>query len=261
MKLSAAIFAIAFLPVRAFCEEHNFANGESITVQSDQAYVLVRTIKQPGGMLRGNFRFSPILIRVLSDEELKSASALSQKDPEHWKDEIGSNVAEPLADQPYAEEGEEEFLLTSLKPGTYVLGGLAVTNWTTQGTGILTTSLCMGTVKFEAKPGVITDLGTIVTARDNEPTSIPELSGMVVGKGIDTDTIVEIAAVRPATATTEKPKSIESAPLVSADYQAVGAFPNYLSGPLSRLAPLPGVLDYDKDGQVIDLKAAKGTSP
>lgn len=42
------------------------------------------------------------------------------------------------------------------------------------------------------------------------------------------------------------------------------AFPNYIGdyvggGQLSRLAPLAGVLDYDKNGDVVDLKLNANT--
>ena len=35
------------------------------------------------------------------------------------------------------------------------------------------------------------------------------------------------------------------------------AYPNYPGSHLSRLAPLPGVLAYDNDGDVVDLKDMK----
>ena len=70
--------------------------------------------------------------------------------------------------------------------------------------------------------------------------------------------IPEGVAIRPAISASAVPQALQSLPLVAADYSAVPPFPNYLGGPLSRLAPLPGVLDYDKDGDVVDLKAARG---
>jgi hypothetical protein len=39
----------------------------------------------------------------------------------------------------------------------------------------------------------------------------------------------------------------------------VGAFPNYLGAGLNRLAPIANVLDYDGDGQVIDLRSPRET--
>jgi hypothetical protein len=51
----------------------------------------------------------------------------------------------------------------------------------------------------------------------------------------------------------------KSLPLAPADYGAVGAFPNYLGARLNRLAPMANVLDYDGDGQVIDLRNPRET--
>jgi hypothetical protein len=63
-------------------------------------------------------------------------------------------------------------------------------------------------------------------------------------------------AIRPAGSTADVPAAIAALPRVAADYRAVPPFFNYTGAPLSRIAPLAGVIDYDKDGRVIDLKAA-----
>jgi hypothetical protein len=63
-------------------------------------------------------------------------------------------------------------------------------------------------------------------------------------------------ALQPATAATPVPAKLQTLSIVPADYRAVEPYPNYLGAPLTRLAPVAGVLDYDKDGNVIDLKTA-----
>jgi hypothetical protein len=246
MKLCALLFAALFLPACAFADEHQFAGGEPVAVQPDKAYILVRVLTVPGTRLNGTLKPTPILIRLLGDDELKQADSLAEKDPQGWKNDVEANVVEPLADQPYAEQNGEEFLLTSLKPGVYVLGGLALANWASSGTGQMIASFCMGTVNFQAKPGVVTDLGTILIAPDDAPTTIPELANVVSGKPT-------------VTPTTEIPVALKSLPLAPADYGAVGAFPNYLGGRLNRLAPMANVLDYDGDGHVIDLRSPRAT--
>jgi hypothetical protein len=257
MKLRALIAAISLLSTPAMADVHRFSNGEAVTVQPDQGYVLVRTFQFPGGRLSGTAMLAPIFVRVLSDDEVTQARALATADPDRWQDKIESNVVEPFADKPYALVGNEEYLLVALKPGTYILGGAALTNWIMVSSGIMTTSLCMGTVKFEVKPGVITDLGAVLGARDDLPTDIPELSGVVMGKPIGSEARPFTLAIRPGAQ--DVPAALSALPRVPADYRAVGAMPNYSGAPLSRLAPLPGVLDYDKDGNVIDLKA--GAAP
>jgi len=260
MKFKALIFAAFLIPVQAFAADGQFADGAPVTLQPDQAYILVRTFHVDGGGLHGTSMFAPVLARVLSQPELERAKTLSQQEPGKWMDDIPSNVVEPLADHPYLVQDDKEYMLMSLKPGEYVIAGIAVTNWAAVSTGLMATSLCMGTVKFEARPGVITDLGAIFTARDDEPTEIPELSKVVSGKPRGFGVYPVIAAIRPAAPAADIPDALKNLPIEPATYRPVGAFPNYLGARISRLAPIPGVLDYDKDGNVIDLKAANATS-
>jgi hypothetical protein len=220
-----ALLGAVLISPPAFGDEHPFTEGQAVKVDSDQAYILVRMFKKPCGLVCGNRYYAPLLIRALSEDELKRADALAKEDPDGWRDRIEPNVVVPRASKTYAEVGMEEFLLTSLKPGTYLLGGLAAIP------GTLQASLCMGTVKFEAKPGVITDLGTIVNARNDEPTDIPELANVVMGKSMGDATFLEAVAIRPMTASTELPETLKSVPRVAADYHAVPPFPNYLTGP------------------------------
>ncbi len=249
------ILAAVLLPFSASANGRQFQNGEPVAIQSDQAYILVRTFEQPGRALAGTEKFAPVLIRTLDQGELNHAEALAQASPQHWQDQMESNVVEPLADRPYEVRDGEEFLIISLKPGEYVLGGIAVTSWAVKSEGMIITSLCMGTVKFEAKPGVITDLGAILMARDDETTNIPELSTFVSAKPRGFGPMPWTVAVRPETPTMETPDALKALSPVMAEYRAVGAFPNYLGARISRLAPIPKVLDYDKDGNVVDLKA------
>jgi hypothetical protein len=256
MKRFLLILCTILLPACAFAEDHQFVNGEAVTLQPDRAYILVRTLRRPGGALRGTVSFGPILFRVLTDAELGQAESLAKSDPDHWVDQVESNVVRPSSAMPYLHGDDNEVILISLKPGAYILGGASVTNWATAtGPGLTVASLCMGTVKFEAKPGVITDMGTMLNAPDDEATDIPELQKAVTGKAIGTEGTPETVAIRQAAPTGDLPAAIAALPHVAADYRAVPPFQNYMGAPLSRIAPLPGVIDYDKDGKVIDLKS------
>jgi hypothetical protein len=255
MKLRALLFAALLLPAPAFGEDQQFKNGEAVSIQPDKAYLLARTFEMPGKGLQGTVRVAPILIRVLSDEELRQAEALFQSDPKHWKEKSAPNVVEMLPGEPYAQAKGEVTMLTAVKPGTYILAGVAAASWAMKSIGMMTASLCMGTVKFEAKAGVVTDLGAILAAYDDEPTAIPELAKVVTGKsnGITSGfgPYPYTVAVRPAGAATAVPGTLGNLPRAPADYRAMRAFPNYAGAPISRLAPLPGVLDYDKEGEVL----------
>ena len=244
MKFRTAILiAVIFSSPCARGGDFEFSDGEPVSLRSDTAYILVRTFKR-----------SPILVRALSNDELNHAKDLAQRSPDNWSDSVQPNVVAPSWERSYADDGSEEVLLTSARPGTYVFGGFGVNN---RVGGLATASFCMGTVKFEARPGVITDLGTMVSARDNRATTIPELANWVSGKDLGFVTIPDAVAIRPATSSTELPDQLKSLPRIFADYRAVTSFPNYLGAPLSRLAPMVGVLAYDKDGNVLDLKASQ----
>jgi hypothetical protein len=261
MRFLALIFAAILFPLSTLADTHQFADGESVVVRPDMAYVLVRSFDLPGGGLHGTSMFMPVLVRVLNAEELKSANDLAQKDPDHWNTQIESNVLVPFADHPYLRKDKEAFMVVALKPGVYVLGGVSVGNWVTVSSGVMVTSLCMGTVKFEAKAGVITDLGAILTADDDKPTTIPELANVVSGKDRGFGPVPPVVGLRPATASMEMPDALKAFSIVPADYRAVGAYPNFIGARLSRLAPVAGVLEYDMDGQVIDLRAGSKATP
>lgn len=255
-KIGVIVLALLFLPTQAFCEDRQFEDREHVQIQPDKAYILVRTNTVREGALKGTVMVSPVLYRALGDMELQQAADKAKSDPDHWKDGMPPNVVVVLGDTPYDQLPDVRVLLIEVQPGSYILGGAAVTNWATTHRGIMATSLCMGTVKFEAKAGMITDMGTILSAPDQSPTSIPELANVVTDTDSGLNRVNELA-LRPANSSTEIPASLADQPRAAADYRAMGAFPNYAGAPLARLTPVPGVLDYDKDGNVVDLQAAK----
>jgi len=263
-KLLLAFLALGFLPSAVFGADRNFKKGEAVTIEPDKAYLMARTFEIKGRALAGIFHIAPILIRIQSEEELKQAEEARKSDPKSWKDKMEPNVTVMLAAEPYALENGELTLLTAVKPGTYVLAGLTRVNWAMTETGMLTVSLCMGSVKFEAKAGVITDLGEILTADDDRPTTIPELANLVAGKDTSLVSAVGnytyVVGVRPFNASTAIPIQLANLPHAAADYRAMPAFPNFLGVWLSRLAPVQGVLDYDRDGEVVDLKTSANSS-
>lgn len=259
--MKAFIFlAICFLAAPAFAQDQQFRNGEAVPLRPDQAYLLARTFEMKGRGLSGTQRVALILIRVLGDDELKQADNLRLSDPKHWQDTVPSNVSVMAPQEPYAQSGNEVTLLTSVKPGIYILAAVAAKGRAgpSESIGMKTASFCMGTVRFEAKAGTVTDLGEILTAYDSEPTTIPELEKVVSGKsGAANQNFgppVYAVAIRPVSNDLVPPPPISSLPRVPAEYRAEPAYPNYLGGPLSRLAPMPGVLDYNADGDVVDLK-------
>jgi hypothetical protein len=243
MNSKRFLLALALFLAPAFAGDLGFENGAPVTLKPDMGYILVRSSRDERALATINY--SPILIRTLDPAEIEAATKI---DSPHE-----ANVVIPRADRPYARTETEITQIIPLKPGTYVLGGLANvlrSGWTEI---TVVTSLCMGTVAFEVKPGVITDLGTILNAAHVLPTAIPELANVVAGKDLDMNIALMDVAIRPPAS--DAPEALKALPIVPADYRAYGLFPNYLGGQFARLAPLPGVLDYDKDGNALDLKA------
>lgn len=254
MKNILALIVLLAAAQQAHAQARLFSNGEAVQLDPGQAYVLVRTRDMPGGGLRGTTSFSPIFYRALGDTELADVKTLADKDPEHWKDRAQPNVVMLMAAKAWQRSNGENVMLAAVKPGTYILGGVSATNWASKDEGVMVASLCMGTVRFEARPGIVTDLGTVLLALDNQPTDIPELKNLVSGKenGLS---FTNLIAIRPAPASTPPPAALAALQPAPADYRAMPAFPNYPAAALSRLAPLAGVLDYDRNGDVVDVKA------
>lgn len=133
--------------------------------------------------------------------------------------------------------------LEELRPGTYTFYGsppIAAGN-------VSGTCMCMGTVSFVVRAGVVTDL----TPLANTPT-------VAIRTGITLRFATkEQDASRSYLATYKAPADIRSIPVVPAALVAHGKINNFYGGIVMRLAPIPGVLDYRRD-TVID--AATGTA-
>jgi len=108
-------------------------------------------------------------------------------------------------------------------------------------------------VSFTAKPGQIADLGTLLVASASEQSDIPELvSETGFGPSMNGHLVTWSAAIRPAKASTPVPPLLAGKPLASANYRATGKFVAGFAFAVSRLAPISGILGYNK-GDVLDL--------
>ncbi|MFS2109107.1 hypothetical protein ACCC88_05435 [Sphingomonas sp. Sphisp140] len=142
-------------------------------------------------------------------------------------------------------------MLLEALPGDYVLYGIG---WN----DIFETCFCLGTVSFPAEAGKITDMGSLFIAGAGPQSDIPELAGETgFGESSMSDFLpVWTAAIRPANASTKIPALLVDKPIVPAAYRAQGKFVAGFSFAINRLAPIPGVLGYDR-GKVIDLATGK----
>jgi hypothetical protein len=235
-------FQLLVGPALAAEATQQFTKGEPVILRRDAAYVLMRT-----NLVDGDYIMDPILVRVLSASELRDAIERRQKDSRVQEE---PNVVRVHDEDDYGRAPDGRTFFLAISPGSYVLAGIA----TSGGAGDV--CMCMGTVKFDAKPGVITDMGLILMARDDEPTTIPELTARVRGRDLGVEPRLLVMGLRPYSPDMLVPGSLSQLPRTLADYRVASRFPNYFGAATDRLAPVAGVLDYDKDGRVLDLKDA-----
>ena len=238
MKILSIVAACLVLCTQALATDtQRFVDGEPVVLRSDMAYVLVRT-NMFGKSFIGVRGFAmPLLVRALTTDELNAA--IAQRQDAHARQEPNVVVLYGR----YSDTATERTYVAAIKPGTYILAGLQ-----------FYATMCMGTVRFEAKPGLITDMGTVLAAMDDRPTDVPELAAHVRGKDLGSTPTPFVMGLRPYSTDMEIPQTLSDLPRVAADYHAVGRFPNYFGTPIDRLVPVPGIIDYDKDGDVLDLK-------
>jgi len=141
-----------------------------------------------------------------------------------------------------------------VKPGTYIYYGPITFD---ANAGFIGECYCMGSVKFEVKPGIITDLGNFMMVAvfrtpPNHPrpdvTVTPEGTFLTMGKQK-----IEVGKLEWGL-----PASLKSFPSVQADFRAAGKMDNHFGITIGRLPAIPGILGYQRD-KVIDLKAAGGS--
>jgi hypothetical protein len=127
--------------------------------------------------------------------------------------------------------------LVAVKPGTYaVYGSIVVTP-----NGAVGTCMCMGTVKFDAKPGEIVDLGIFASPGIGIGERPPRL------KPYDKPLQSELRRFDGPL-----PARLQGLPVRPAEFRAAGKFPNYFGVTIDRFAPMPGVLSYWRDTIIDD---------
>jgi hypothetical protein len=95
----------------------------------------------------------------------------------------------------------------------------------------------------------------LLASLEDRSTAIPELANRTnPPTEYRTAPALVAAAIRPPAPGMPVPGELGKATLVPADYRAVGKFPNYFRTMISRLTPVPGVLEYERD-RVVDVKA------
>lgn len=285
------LIALALLAVPALAEARapremiEIRAGEPITIRPDRAYLLFRT-DRPEGV----HAFEPIFLRIPNADEMarydaarraayalaepglmrrhqqqlqrnrESAASGDRADPpppsletfDFDYDEIG-NLQHIDAARALARGRPESLYLVEVMPGDYVLYGVT---WEA-GPPVVSACLCLGTIGFPARPGVVTDLGQFVADAVQDASIIPELraeSGF--GPSVSGYRMLIGAAMRPARPGMTIPEVLRSAEIRPAEYRAIGKFLDRGAMAINRLAPIPGVLAYD-GGRVIDVASGR----
>jgi hypothetical protein len=141
--------------------------------------------------------------------------------------------------------------LNAVKPGTYIWYGPVFLG----PNGMAGYCYCMGSIKFEVKPGVITDLGNMLTSQAG-------LEGLMGYDAIDdqpgrfTDGNPVAGAPGPDTLQYGVPETLKALPAERARFQASGKINNFFGIRIARLRPIAGVLGYKRDA-VIDLRTGQ----
>ena len=149
----------------------------------------------------------------------------------------------PAGAGPRVDDADGPFdYLIAVEPGTYALYGPMVVG----ANGGVGTCLCMGSVKFEAVPGKIVDIGLIAFPRfESHDNAAMRLRGPKA---------MPVLQVTPASAALPLPPRLNGLPVVAADLHAAGKVPNYYGIEVDRLPAITGVLAYRRD-RVIDVKS------
>ena len=145
--------------------------------------------------------------------------------------------------------------LNTVKPGTWIWYGpvMLVPNGASVGM-----CHCMGTVRFEVKPGMITDLGSSLAdlPRWQDDKDVARLL-------IDQENAKRVAEGKEALKTLASgnvqygaPASLAGWPVVRAELHASPKMNNYYGLTISRVAPIPGVLAYRRD-VVVDARTGQ----
>ena len=204
-------------------------------LRPDAAYLLLRTSTAKSGL----FPIQHVLLRIPSETDVKEQQTTGKGRANTFVVESGK----------FLEDGEMRTVLLEVPPGTYVLYG------TTVGSRGLVTCNCLGTVKFAARAGVITDMGSLYADKVHKESPIPHLEDRLGPKMFQYGWILGEGLV-PSDASTKVPASLAAFTVEPARFEATPPFYQPAASTINRLAPVPGILGY-KHGRPVDLRTGE----
>lgn len=236
-----------------------------MALRSDAAYLLLRTSRAKSGL----FPIQHVLLRIPSAQELddyraarkiaydKALPELTKKAKdgkvpgidEFEFDYAGKANSFVVDSGKFLEDGEMRTILLEVPPGDYILYGI-----TLGGRGLVTCN-CLGTVRFGARTGVVTDIGSLFADKVHKPSPIPHLEDNL-GPSMFQYGFIFGQALVPPDSTTPVPAALHSLAIEPARFEVVGEYYEPGAGGINRLAPIPGLLGYDH-GRAVDLRTGK----
>ncbi len=237
-----------------------------IAMDPAKAYLLLRSSRAKSGMIN----IEHVLLRIPTqpeiEEYLTAKQAAFEKELPKLRKKAKDGVEPRIEDFVFHYEGtpnafsidggdflldgeEERTFLLAVPPGTYVLYGISP-----GGIGLATCN-CLGTVKFEARPGEVTFMGALYADKVHKKSPIPHLEDNR-GPSMFNYGFVFGQALVPPTEDMAFPPVALTLPVVRAEYFAVGTFREPGAEGINRLAPVPGVLGYER-GWPVDLRTGE----
>lgn len=242
-----------------------------IQLRSDRGYILMRSLSS---------MYGPTLMRVPTeiemDEYIKAKQAAFNKAlPSLMKDRERQIEKQPAANIPMPDisrfsfqydkvvnlqnvnmgatierNGNYRTFLLEVLPGDYVVYGIGYKN-------AMPTCLCLGTVQFAVPAGEVRDIGEIIIDTAGGRSPYPELANETgLGDSMSGHNAVFSLAIRPFNNEMKIPDVIKGNFVKPAEFHAVGRFITSSAFSINRLAPIAGVLSYDR-GDVIDASSGK----
>lgn len=152
------------------------------------------------------------------------------------------NVVRVDGGRTVAKTETERTYLVEVPAGTYLIAGQSFDGM------VGGTCMCMGSVRFTAATGQVTDLGHVLAAPENGTSDVAEFKNMSVDPEIDLPPW--IMTVRPPSTQAAPLPFLNGARVIPATYVAAAKYPNYFGMMVNRMPPIEGVLRYDGDAVV-----------
>lgn len=251
---------------------HQFKAKDAVLVSPDKAYLLLRA------NIAGKQKQDILLVRDLTSAEItewktlqaeaeaKRAKQAAQRlaDENQRRAQTGAKplTALPDRDKPVApvlpglkhglpnvvrvdggrslvKSDTERVYLVEVPAGTYLVAGQSPHGM------VGGTCMCMGSVRFTAAPGHITDLGHVLAAPEDGDSDVAEFKGLSNDPSIKV--VPWIMTVRAPASDAPVPPQVRGVAAVPARYVPAAKFPNYFGMLVNRMPPIAGVLSYDED--------------